>query len=202
MVPRRRRPSPWQPRCLQAFPSGGGLTDADDYDVSNVVRRDGLFDIADDEVYTIPFFEKDLERLRGPAKPNRGRTVIVASSESFADALAAGPVSARYGIPVLLTPSDRLHPAAARYISDEAVEHAIVLGGPAALSSAVTDDATFAGIEVSRLAGRDRFATAVKLADYGRCAEPRRLFRADDGQGRAVDCLQAVRRVQRCTLPR
>lgn len=84
----------------------------------------------------------------------------VTSADGFADALAFGPVAASSGIPVLLAagdaPDDDTRTALA------GVSRTLVLGGPAAVSEA------FAGAlpRVRRLAGDDRYATSVRIAEF------------------------------------
>lgn len=97
--------------------------------------------------------------------PERGRTAIVASGDVFADALVAGPIAARGRHPVLLNPSDELHAEVARYLTEARIEHVVVMGGTAALGEAVENAITGMGMSVTRLAGIDRYDTAVKAAE-------------------------------------
>ena len=94
-----------------------------------------------------------------------GRTAFVASGEVFADALVAGPIAARGGHPVLLTPRDRLHRQAASFLSAASVDHVVLMGGTAALSPVVENSLDELGVSVTRLAGTTRYDTAVKLAE-------------------------------------
>ena len=91
--------------------------------------------------------------------------VFVATGASFPDALAAGPAAIKVRGPVLLTHPGSL-PAATR---DELVRLApstiYLLGGTAAVSEAVRlAIAQATGTSVVRLAGADRFATAVAIS--------------------------------------
>lgn len=104
--------------------------------------------------------------------------LFVASGERFADALSAGPVI--YGGPALmLTPRDYVHPALRRILRDRSITRILILGGTAAVSSAVEAELrTICNAEgvcpdVGRLAGRDRLETATAVADY--LIENRRL---------------------------
>ena len=94
-----------------------------------------------------------------------GRTAVVASGEVFADALVAGPFSARGSHPVLLTPPDRLHPEVIFYLSRASVDHVVLMGGTAALSAGVEDALTGLGVTVTRLAGATRYDTAIRAAE-------------------------------------
>ncbi len=93
-----------------------------------------------------------------------GSTAVVASGEVFADALVAGAFAARGKHPVLLTPPEELHASAATYLRELKVEHVVLMGGTAALSTQVETSIEALGIRVTRLAGIDRFDTAVQAA--------------------------------------
>ena len=97
--------------------------------------------------------------------PGYGPAAIVASSAVFADALVAGPVSAYGEHPVLLTSPQDLDSGVADYLVEANVEHVIVMGGTAAISSTVERALEDLGLDVTRLAGTSRFETAVRLAE-------------------------------------
>jgi len=93
--------------------------------------------------------------------------VIVASGETFADAMAAGPVSYAEQIPLLLTPRDSLPPSTSRYLGGKRL--VLIVGGTNAVSAETeVQIRTAAGpnAEVVRLAGRDRTETAVAVAEF------------------------------------
>ncbi|WP_420622472.1 cell wall-binding repeat-containing protein [Candidatus Poriferisodalis sp.] len=98
--------------------------------------------------------------------PGFGRTAIVANGEVFADALVAGPFAARGGHPILLTPRDRLDLSARAGLAKAKAEHVIVMGGTAAISEEVEESITESGMSVTRLAGRTRYETAIKAANF------------------------------------
>ncbi|WP_423923463.1 cell wall-binding repeat-containing protein [Candidatus Poriferisodalis sp.] len=93
-----------------------------------------------------------------------GSTAIVASGEVFADALVAGPLSARGRHPVLLSPKTHLDSGVESYLSDAGIRHIVLMGGTGALSSPVEDSIRDLGITVSRIAGATRYDTAIKMA--------------------------------------
>lgn len=95
-----------------------------------------------------------------------GPTAIVASGEVFADALVAGPLSARGGHPVLLSPQAGLHPGVESYLSSAGIRHVVLMGGSAALSPAVESAIRDMGIAVSRMAGASRYDTATATAGF------------------------------------
>lgn len=95
--------------------------------------------------------------------------VVLSRSDGFADALAGTPLAAAKRAPLLLTPSNAgLDPGAAAEISRVLSPGGTVyvLGGPNAISSAV-DAQLRATFNVVRLAGSDRYATAIAIADQG-----------------------------------
>ena len=97
--------------------------------------------------------------------PGLGRTVIVASADVFADALVAGPFAARGVHPVLLSPPDELPSEVASFLGTSGIEHVVLMGGTAALSTSVESAIKGLGVSVTRLAGTTRYDTAVKAAE-------------------------------------
>ena len=95
-----------------------------------------------------------------------GPTAIVVSGEVFADALVAGPLSARGRHPVLLSPQANLVSSVETYLSEAGIRHVVLMGGVGALSSSVDNSIRGLGITVSRMAGATRYDTAVKTAIF------------------------------------
>ena len=109
------------------------------------------------------------ERLDTPAELGElGRTVIIASGRSIADAVAVGPIAALGPFPLLLTAPDELDTRIAAYLTDQEIEHVVLVGGAAAMAPAVHTAIETAGATVTRLAGRDRSDTARLAADLFR----------------------------------
>lgn len=117
-------------------------------------------------------------------------TAILASGTVNADALAAGPLSNAWGLPVLLTPADRLPTDAASAISALGIRQLLVLGGTDRVSETVLSAARAAGVQrVQRISGANRFATASSLyrlvrmtfvnSDGAHYADGRRAFLAN-----------------------
>ncbi|MBW3662166.1 MAG: cell wall-binding repeat-containing protein [Actinobacteria bacterium] len=100
------------------------------------------------------------------ALPGTGGALI-ASGVSFPDALAASAPAARDGVPILLTRRDELPHATTEVLDDRGVADLVVVGGPAVVSAAVEEQLTDTIERVERVAGADRYATAVAvLARY------------------------------------
>ena len=99
--------------------------------------------------------------------PTRATTVVLARADAYPDALAGAPLAHARGGPLLLTGRDGLDPRTATEIERLGATRVILLGGTEALSSQVEADVRargFAADEVVRIAGADRFATAVEIA--------------------------------------
>lgn len=107
--------------------------------------------------------------LADRAFPDGADVVHVVSGATFADALGAGAAAARLGGPVLLSTPDALPLATADALVRLGPERVVLVGGTAALGSGVEEqlaDVVGSAVTVERVAGDDRFATSVALADH------------------------------------
>jgi putative cell wall-binding protein/Tol biopolymer transport system component len=96
----------------------------------------------------------------------QAEAAVVVRADAYPDALAAAPLAATLGGPILLTGGDRLDPAVAAELARLGVRSVHLLGGHVALSPAIEADLAAAGIDdVTRLAGSDRFGTAARVLD-------------------------------------
>jgi subtilisin family serine protease/putative cell wall-binding protein len=93
----------------------------------------------------------------------------VATGTTFPDALAAGPLAARAGGPILLVTHDHIPAATAGELSRLRPNAIVVLGGPGAVSEAVAAGLRgyATGGSLTRLAGADRYATAAAVSAAG-----------------------------------
>ena len=116
--------------------------------------------------------------------------IVLAFSGSFADALAGGPLAASKKGPLLLTSSASLDAVTAAEIRRVLKPGGTVylLGGTAALSASVSSAVAALGDAPVRLAGSDRFGTALAIANA--MGNPSTVFEAS-GAGFA-DALSAV----------
>jgi putative cell wall-binding protein len=99
----------------------------------------------------------EIARLLG----STGKAVVV-NGMTFPDALSAAPYAAFYEYPILLTLPDRLPAASSAVIQELGVFETIVVGGTSAVSNAVLDSLPSG----QRIAGPDRFATSVTVAEH------------------------------------
>jgi putative cell wall-binding protein len=93
--------------------------------------------------------------------------VWLATGSDFPDALAAGPVAATEGAPLLLATRDELPADTAEVLRELRPDEIVVAGGESAVSAAVADAAAAAAgdARVTRLSGTQRFETAQAVAD-------------------------------------
>ena len=97
------------------------------------------------------------------AFPGPVDTVYIATGKNFPDALVGGPAAFSKAAPVLLTDPGRLSPETATELARLQPKRIIILGGTAVVNSSV-ESALKSQAPVSRLAGRDRYATAATIA--------------------------------------
>ncbi len=92
---------------------------------------------------------------------------VLASGISFPDVLAASPLSAHMGWPVLLTNPDALPDATVQFLTQHPGATALVAGGPVAVSENAAREADrITDTSSTRAYGSNRYATAVALARY------------------------------------
>ncbi len=93
-------------------------------------------------------------------------TYILASGLSFPDVLAASPLSAAKGWPVLLTKRDALPGATRTFLADHPDATALIVGGPAVVSDLTANATSLSGETPTRVYGTDRYQTALRIAEY------------------------------------
>ncbi len=116
---------------------------------------------------------------RYPTAGSAKAVVLASAFGSFADALAGSPLAAAKGGPLLLTAASALDPRTDAEITRVLPPGGTVyiLGGSSALSLSIDGGLEAAGYTVTRLAGADRFATAVMIADMG-LGNPSKIYEA------------------------
>jgi putative cell wall-binding protein len=105
--------------------------------------------------------------------------VVLARADDFSDALAGGPLAVRFQGPLLLTPTTELTPDLRNELLRVLPSGAVVylLGGVDAISADIEVDLKSTGFDPIRVAGVDRFDTAVKIA--GILGDPPSVFEVD-----------------------
>lgn len=103
---------------------------------------------------------REVMRLTGSSET----TAIVTSGESHPDALSGGPVAAAAKWPVLLVKQNSIPGPTAMALAELNVQHAVVLGGTAAVSTSIENELP----APDRWAGSDRYSTSRMIADRAR----------------------------------
>lgn len=93
-------------------------------------------------------------------------TVVIATGENYPDALAIGPFASRKQYPILFTEKDTLNYDTKKALSDWSIKNAIIVGGAGVVSQNVYDEISRMGITVNRLAGDDRYLTALSIIKH------------------------------------
>ena len=92
------------------------------------------------------------------------QTVVLASGESYADALAGVPLAYKNKAPILLTPSKTLAAVTFNEIKRLGAKKVIILGGTGAVSANIEQTLKNSKLTVERLYGDTRYGTAIKIA--------------------------------------
>ena len=120
------------------------------------------------------------DRLGGPNPTWCGSTqtaaILVNGGEAGrADAIVAGPLAFRLGLPVLLTGADELPDATAAFLTDNKVERVVVIGGASAVSGGVMNTLIedVGVVNAQRISGGSAAATSVAVAKemLGNCSD-------------------------------
>ena len=98
------------------------------------------------------------------AYPDGANVVYLATAYNFPDALAGGTGAARTNGPILLSEVDSVPAVTLDEIRRLDPSRVVILGGEAALAPTVEEDLSEFGVDVVRLAGRDRYDTAAQIS--------------------------------------
>jgi putative cell wall-binding protein len=101
-----------------------------------------------------------------PASSVPTPTAIVATGQTFPDAMAVSGMSYAEKWPILLTQQASLSPQASAAIANLSIKQVIVMGGPVAISDTVVTQLETLGVTVIRIAGTDYTDTAQLLAQF------------------------------------
>jgi hypothetical protein len=110
------------------------------------------------------------------------KAVVLARSDYFSDALASGPLAAKAGGPLLITPGAPLSSSLDSRVQAEiqrvlpAGGTVYILGGDLALSPSIDSALQGLGYVTQRIAGADEYATAVDVAEQ--LGNPSTIFEA------------------------
>ncbi|WP_291300573.1 cell wall-binding repeat-containing protein [Desulfosporosinus sp. BICA1-9] len=96
--------------------------------------------------------------------PDGADSAILAFGENFPDALSAGPLAHKYNAPILLTGSYGLNSDTAAELKRLKVKNVYIVGGYAVVSGEVENQLSLMNITAKRIAGPDRYETALLVA--------------------------------------
>ena len=96
--------------------------------------------------------------------PGATPLAFLASGLTFPDALAAAPVAADLGAPVLLSRPNLAPAATVNELLRLGVQQVVIVGGTGVVNDSVVHQIGSTGIQVSRVAGATRYATAAAVA--------------------------------------
>jgi glucose/arabinose dehydrogenase/PKD repeat protein len=108
----------------------------------------------------------DHDDPQAPAN-SKATAVVLARGDLFPDALAGGPLAAYRQGPLLLTTPTSLRPEVKSEIERVLAPGGLVylLGGTASLANGIRDELQQAGYQTKRLAGSNRYETAIAVAE-------------------------------------
>lgn len=102
--------------------------------------------------------------------PTGSDSLILTTGENYPDALSAAPLAKKFDAPILLTHHDNIDNDTLNEIKQLGVNKIYVIGGNGVISDNVTN--TLSDYSIQRIAGNDRFETAVDIAEnLGPCSE-------------------------------
>ena len=101
-----------------------------------------------------------------PASSVATPTAILATGQTFPDAMAASAMSYAKNWPILLTQQASLAPQAVAAIANLGIKQVVVMGGPVAISDAVVTQLATLGVSIVRIAGTDYTNTAQLLGQF------------------------------------
>lgn len=98
------------------------------------------------------------------AYPDGADIAYIATARNFPDALAGGTGAAQTNGPILLSEVDSIPAATLDELRRLNPSRVVILGGEAALALPVEETLAGLGVEITRLAGRDRYDTAALIS--------------------------------------
>ncbi|MGE4272446.1 MAG: cell wall-binding repeat-containing protein [Desulfitobacterium sp.] len=96
--------------------------------------------------------------------PEGAAEVVLTTGENYPDALSAAPLAGKYDAPILLVSSKGLSPETLTELKRLNPKKAYIVGGTGVIPNSVDSQLTANGISSSRLAGKDRYETAMAVA--------------------------------------
>lgn len=96
-------------------------------------------------------------------KNNPGKTAVLTTAYNYPDALAISSYSAINKFPIIYTDPVVFNQMARDFLTQYGITKVIIPGGTGAVSSAIENELKGRGITVQRIAGTDRYSTALNI---------------------------------------
>lgn len=161
------------PGIAQAAPEG-----ANDIEAGNVMRLAG-----EDRIGTAISISKEA------FEDDSTDSVVVVGNRGEIDALAGTLLADAKNAPVLIAKSKEVSPEVKSEIERLGAENVYILGGEAAVVPAIEKELKGLGLDVKRLAGKNRFETAAKVAKEVNGETSNKIFLASGEDARLADAL-------------
>lgn len=126
--------------------------------------------------FTSTAYASTAKRLAGETKYDTSASIVLdgwkqsdyallAFGENYPDALSAVPLAKKYDAPILLTGGNSLPSATRETLISLQVKNVFIIGGTAVIPSTIDAELQGMKISVTRVAGHDRYDTAIKVAE-------------------------------------
>lgn len=95
---------------------------------------------------------------------NNANTVIIANSHNYPDVITAVPLASKYKAPILLNEKGSLNSKNLDEIKRLKAYKVIIVGGSDSISNRVETSLKDSGVNVERIAGKNRYSTSIEVA--------------------------------------
>lgn len=119
--------------------------------------------------------------------------VAIASGEGFADALSIASIAAQQKMPILLLRSNEIPGETEKYLKDNNISSAYIIGGSGVISENVANVISSYQIDIKRLYGSDRYKTNIAvLNEFSSILDPEKVYAASGESFADVLCGSAM----------
>ncbi|WP_101773068.1 cell wall-binding repeat-containing protein [Peptostreptococcus faecalis] len=108
-------------------------------------------------------FETNIASVKRSFSNTNAKNIVIASGNSFADPLAAGPLAMKLNAPIIFSDKGGLREDALDLIKKLGAQNIIIVGGKSSVPDNV--EKQLASYQVKRIAGIDRYETSKKLVN-------------------------------------
>lgn len=96
--------------------------------------------------------------------PDGSEWAIIASGQNYPDALSAAPLAKKYDAPILLTNGSSLPNTTRQTLTTLRAKNVFIIGGTGVVPASIDAELNAMNITATRIAGQDRYDTAIKVA--------------------------------------